>query len=87
MRLLCNLLGFFFAMAVLPNLEVVGIQVEVPILGTIEGKEINTIGNLNNPRKTYFTFRNIPYAEPPIGEKRFSVSKYNLEFTYSKVLF
>jgi hypothetical protein len=50
------------------------LNVTLPTLGTILGKEIKTIGNLNNPQKTYYSFRNIPYAEAPVGDKRFSVT-------------
>ena len=47
--------------------------VNVPILGAIRGKAIKTVGNLNYDQKTYYTFRNIPYAESVSGSKRFSV--------------
>ena len=47
--------------------------VTIPNYGTLKGKEIKTMGNLDNPSKTYYTFRNIPYAQSVSGEKRFSV--------------
>lgn len=52
-----------------------GPSVDVPVLGTILGKEIKTKGNLGKEPKTYFAFRNIPYAESVAGEARFSVSR------------
>ena len=45
----------------------------IPNLGAIRGKAIKTVGNLNYDQKTYYTFRNIPYAESVSGSKRFSV--------------
>ena len=50
-----------------------GSIVNVPKLGAIRGKAIKTVGNLNHDQKTYYTFRNIPYAESVSGSKRFSV--------------
>ena len=47
--------------------------IDVPNLGAIRGKAIKTVGNLNYDQKTYYTFRNIPYAESVSGSKRFSV--------------
>ena len=47
--------------------------VNPPNLGGIRGKAIKTVGNLNYDQKTYYTFRNIPYAESVSGSKRFSV--------------
>ena len=47
--------------------------VNIPDLGAIKGKEIETVGNLNYTQKAYYTFRNIPYAESVSGSKRFSV--------------
>ena len=40
---------------------------------TLEGKEIQTVGNLGKTPKTYYTFRNIPYANPITQTNRFSV--------------
>ena len=42
-------------------------------LGSLVGKEIKTIGNPDLKPKTYYTFRNIPYAKPITQENRFSV--------------
>jgi hypothetical protein len=48
-------------------------QVKIGDLGTVIGKEIKTMGNLGREPKTYFTFRNIPYAMPINEVNRFSV--------------
>ena len=55
------------------NVVTAQIIVNVPKLGAIRGKAIKTVGNLNYDQKTYYTFRNIPYAESVSGSKRFSV--------------
>jgi hypothetical protein len=47
--------------------------VKIGDLGTVIGKEIKTMGNLGREPKTYFTFRNIPYAMPINEVNRFSV--------------
>ena len=49
--------------------------VDLPVLGTLEGKEVQTVGNLNNPKKTIYSFRNIPFGEDTSYEKRFTVRK------------
>ena len=43
---------------------------------TLIGKEILTVGNLGKTPKTYYTYRNIPYANPITRENRFSVILY-----------
>lgn len=40
-------------------------------LGDLKGVKLKTINN-----KEYFSFKGIPYAEPPIGKLRFKVCKY-----------
>ena len=47
--------------------------VQLGDLGTLIGKEIKTLGSLDLEPKTYYTFRNIPYAKPITQENRFSV--------------
>ena len=54
--------------------------ITVPGLGTLNGKELKTIRN----QKSYYTFRNIPYAESVSGENRFSVS--NLDSLHLRYL-
>lgn len=38
--------------------------------GTLRGRKVFTVLN----QKPYFTFRGIPYAQPPVGELRFRVN-------------
>jgi len=42
-------------------------------LGSVLGKEIKTVGNLGRVPKTFYTFRNIPYAKRLTRELRFTV--------------
>lgn len=39
--------------------------------GKLQGKVCKTLNNI-----IYLTFKGIPYAKPPVGELRFSVSVY-----------
>ena len=52
-----------------------GPVVQLPGLGYVQGKEKLTKGNLAYPQKTYYSFRNIPFANTVSGEKRFTVLK------------
>ena len=63
------------------SINTFAINVTVPDLGTIRGKVIKTVGNLNYEQKTYSTFRNIPYAESVSGSKRFSVRLWAQSFS------
>ena len=46
--------------------------VNLPNLGTIQGRVHQTFGN-GVPKKDYFNFRNIPFAESVSGNNRFKV--------------
>ncbi|XP_059085741.1 carboxylesterase 1E-like [Tigriopus californicus] len=48
------------------------VLVTLPDLGTIQGRTKETFGNLGVPKKPYYNFRNIPFAESVSGPKRFS---------------
>ena len=48
--------------------------VEVPNLGFIKGRVKQTLGNLEHEKKTFYNFRNIPFAKSVSGLNRFSVS-------------
>lgn len=48
------------------------VLVTLPDLGTIQGRTKETFGNLGVPKKTYYNFRNIPFAESVSLDKRFS---------------
>ena len=50
--------------------------VTLPKLGPIRGRVHQTFGN-GVPKKDYFNFRNIPFAESVSGDKRFTVRKTN----------
>ena len=47
--------------------------ITTPNLGTIVGRTKSTVGNLGKPPKTFFNFRNIPFAQSVTGDQRFSV--------------
>ena len=49
-------------------------MVEVPNLGFIKGRVKQTLGNLEHEKKTFYNFRNIPFAKSVSGLNRFSVS-------------
>ena len=49
------------------------VTVHLPDLGYIKGRVKQTIGNLGHERKTYYNFRNIPFADTVSGAYRFSV--------------
>ena len=55
------------------------VTVHLPDLGYIKGRAKQTIGNLGHERKTYYNFRNIPFADTVSGNYRFSVSDYVIE--------
>ena len=52
------------------------VVVEVPGLGYIRGRTMETLGNLNKPKKSYYNFRNIPFAQSVSHQYRFSVSLF-----------
>lgn len=52
-----------------------------PIIETTEGKLMGILNESENGYK-FYTFKNIPYAKPPINELRFAVSIH----TYSRAL-
>ena len=54
--------------------EVKEIVVQVPDLGYIKGRTVETLGNLGKPKKSYHNFRNIPFAKSVSNQYRFSVS-------------
>lgn len=47
-----------------------------PIVKTSNGDIQGSIGTSFLVRRTYYSFRGIPYAQPPIGQLRFKVSRY-----------
>ena len=53
--------------------EVIEIVVQVPDLGYIKGRTVETLGNLGKPKKSYHNFRNIPFAKSVSNQYRFSV--------------
>ena len=53
--------------------EVKEIVVQVPDLGYIKGRTVETLGNLGKPKKSYHNFRNIPFAKSVSHQYRFSV--------------
>ena len=55
------------------------VTVHLPDLGYIKGRVKQTIGNLGQERKTYYNFRNIPFADTVSGNYRFSVSDYVID--------
>ena len=57
--------------------EVREIVVQVPDLGYIKGRTVETLGNLGKPKKSYHNFRNIPFAKSVSHQYRFSVSYLN----------
>ncbi|TRY73092.1 hypothetical protein TCAL_02196 [Tigriopus californicus] len=44
----------------------------VPTLGTLQGRVYQTVGNLQNTPKDYYSYKNIPYAHSVANEKRFT---------------
>jgi hypothetical protein len=48
--------------------------VNLPDLGHVKGRIVQTMGNLDHQKKSYFNFRNIPFAQSVSGENRFSVN-------------
>ena len=55
------------------------VTVHLPDLGYIKGRAKQTIGNLGHEKKTYYNFRNIPFADTVSGNYRFSVSDYVID--------
>ena len=49
--------------------------VNIPGLGGIRGSQMSSSSG-----KTFYAFRGIPYAEPPVGELRFQVTMIRLDF-------
>ncbi len=50
--------------------EEIPLLIEVEGLGKFQGKNTTT----QNTKRTYAQFLGIPYAKPPVGERRFLVS-------------
>ena len=55
------------------------VVVQLPNLGHIKGRTVKTIGNQGHPQKTYYNFRNIPFAQSVSGPHRFSVSEHKYQ--------
>ena len=55
------------------------VVVQLPELGHIKGRTVKTIGNQGHPQKTYYNFRNIPFAQSVSGPHRFSVSEHKYQ--------
>ena len=53
--------------------DVEEVVVNVPDLGYIKGRTMETLGNLGRPKKSYYNFRNIPFAQSVSHQYRFSV--------------
>jgi hypothetical protein len=51
-------------------------RVQLDSQGVLEGKEMKTMGNLGEQPRTYYGFRNIPYAHTG-QSNRFAVSSEN----------
>ena len=49
------------------------IVVNLPDLGSIRGRTVQTIGNRGREPKSFYNFRNIPFAQSVSGPHRFSV--------------
>ena len=62
--------------------EVKEIVVQVPDLGYIKGRTVETLGNLGKPKKPYHNFRNIPFAKSVSNQYRFSVRILFFAHTY-----
>jgi len=51
------------------------VVVHLPSLGHIKGRTIKTLGNLGQEQRTFYNFRNIPFAQSVSGTHRFSEPK------------
>lgn len=51
-----------------------------PIVQTSSGQVIGSVSS-SRTGKEFYEYLGIPYAQPPVGEKRFEVKKYLLKFT------
>lgn len=49
------------------------VLVQLPDLGHIKGRVVKTLGSGGRPQRTYYNFRNIPFAQSVSGPHRFSV--------------
>ena len=58
------------------------VTVNLPELGYIQGRTVQTMGNRGREPKPYFNFRNIPFAKSVSGPHRFSVRKKNILLTF-----
>eukprot|EP00095_Tigriopus_kingsejongensis_P005622 maker-scaffold335_size202896-snap-gene-1.19 protein:Tk05622 transcript:maker-scaffold335_size202896-snap-gene-1.19-mRNA-1 annotation:"hypothetical protein DAPPUDRAFT_240263" len=48
------------------------VLINLPKLGTLQGRMYKTVGNLANTPKDYYSFKNIPYAKSVANETRFT---------------
>lgn len=57
------------------RVEINDLKLVNTVNGSVRGQKCTTIYE----KKTYYAFRGIPYAKPPINELRFKVSTKNHE--------
>ena len=77
MQAVTKVLVFFLCLSPFPSgglCQDENVVVQLPELGHIKGRTVKTIGNQGHPQKTYYNFRNIPFAQSVSGPHRFSVS-------------
>ena len=67
--------------------EVKEIVVQVPDLGYIKGRTVETLGNLGKPKKPYHNFRNIPFAKSVSNQYRFSVRIISFVLAYLPLMY
>lgn len=78
--LLCKTSSIVLAIAVLSIAATVGVAAPAPTLSrppivkTNSGDIQGSVATSFQDRRTYYSFRGIPYAQPPIGPLRFKVS-------------